>query len=135
YRLKREYPQLTVIINGGIVDVEAVQTHLMHVDGVMLGRAAYRTPWLLAELEHALWGAPLPTRAEVVHGMRDHVLAELARGGQLKHIARHMLGLYQGQPRARRFRRILSEGMHRADADFSLLEQALDAVEPVAQAA
>lgn len=135
YRLKREYPQLLVVINGGITRVDDVMQHLAHVDGVMLGRAAYRDPWILARLEHALWGTALPTRAGIVHAMRTHVEAELAAGGRLKHIARHILGLYQGQPRARLFRRILSEGMHRGQADFGLLEQALEAVETVPEAA
>ncbi len=132
YRLKREYPHLVVVINGGITTPAEVLAHLRHVDGVMLGRAAYRDPWILAELEHALWGTPLPTRAGVVRALRGHVEAELAAGAQLKHIARHLLGLFQGQPRARRFRRLLSEGMHAAGADFGLLERALDVVAPVA---
>lgn len=135
YQLKRDYPWLTVIINGGIASVDAVLEHLRHVDGVMLGRAAYRNPWILAELESALWGTPLPTRAGVLQCMRPHVEAELAAGSQLKHIARHVLGLYQGQPRARRFRRMLSEGMHHGDAGFVLVERALEAMEGVPEAA
>ncbi len=135
YRLKREFPQLTVVINGGITGVEAVREHLRHVDGVMLGRAAYRDPWLLAELETALWGTPLPTRAGVLRRLRGHVEAERRAGHPLRHVARHVLGLYQGQPRARRFRRILSEGMQADDAGWSLVEQALAAVETLPEAA
>ncbi|HET7663502.1 MAG TPA: tRNA dihydrouridine(20/20a) synthase DusA [Rhodanobacteraceae bacterium] len=135
YRLKREFPQLTVVINGGIVTVDAVREHLRFVDGVMLGRAAYRDPWILAELETALWGTPLPDRADVLARLRAHVETEQRAGHPLKHIARHVLGLYQGQPRARRFRRILSEGMHRDEAGWSLVEEALAAVEQVPQAA
>lgn len=135
YRLKREFPQLTIVINGGITSVEAAQAHLRHVDGVMLGRAAYRDPWILAELEAALWGTPLPTRAEALQGLRAHVESERLAGHPLKHVARHVLGLYQGQPRARRFRRILSEGMHRDEAGWDLVEQALAAVEALPEAA
>ncbi|HET7300144.1 MAG TPA: tRNA dihydrouridine(20/20a) synthase DusA [Oleiagrimonas sp.] len=135
YRLKREFSQLTVVINGGIVEVDAVREHLRHVDGVMLGRVAYRDPWVLAELETALWGTPLPTRADVMARLRAHVETEQRAGHPLKHIARHVLGLYQGQPRARRFRRILSEGMHRDEADWALIEEALAAVERVPEAA
>lgn len=129
YRLKQEFPHLLVVINGGIVSVEDVQTHLAEVDGVMLGRAAYRNPWILAELEAALWGTPSPTREEVFAGLRSYVEAELARGTLLKHVARHVLGLYLGQPGARRFRRVLSEQMHKDDAGMSLLEQAIEATQ------
>src|SRR5699024_10412797 len=135
YRLKREYPHLVVVINGGITEVDQALRHLAHVDGVMLGRAAYRDPWILAELEQALWGTPLPARADVLRGMRAHVEAELAAGGRLKHVARHVLGLYQGQPGARRFRRLLSEGMHDDRADFGLLERAIQAMGPLQEAA
>ncbi len=131
YRLKRDYPQLTIVVNGGIASVEAAEAHLAHVDGVMLGRAAYRDPWILAELEAALWGTPLPTRAEVLARLHDHVASERRAGQPIKHVARHVLGLYQGQPRARRFRRMLSEGMQRDDAGWELIEQALAAVEPL----
>ena len=125
YRLKREFPQLLVIINGGITTVEAVQVHLAHVDGVMLGRAAYHDPYVLARVEAALYGLPLPSRAGVLQHMRPYVEAELARGTALKHITRHLLGLYQGEPGARGFRRILSEGAHQAGAGWALIEQAM----------
>jgi tRNA-dihydrouridine synthase A len=125
YRLKREFPQLVVVINGGITTVEAVREHLMHVDGVMLGRAAYHDPYVLARIEEALYGVPLPSRESVVQHMRPYVEAELARGIALKHICRHLLGLYQGEPGARRFRRVLSEGAHREGAGWALVEQAM----------
>jgi tRNA-dihydrouridine synthase A len=124
YRLKREFPQLVVVINGGIATVEAVQAHLTQVDGVMLGRAAYHDPYLLARLEAALYGTPMPTREDVLAHLRPYVEAELKRGTALKHISRHLLGLYQGEPGARMFRRVLSEGAHLPGADWSLLEQA-----------
>ena len=126
YRLKREFPQLIVIINGGITTVEQVQAHLAEVDGVMLGRAAYHDPYLLAQLETALFGAALPERADVLRHLQPYVEAELARGTALKHITRHLLGLYQGEPGARGFRRQLSEGAHLAGAGWSLLEQAFE---------
>jgi tRNA-dihydrouridine synthase A len=129
YRLKREFPQLLVAINGGITTAEAVREHLQHVDGVMIGRAAYQNPWLLAELEAALWGTPQTGRLDVLMRMRSYVQAERARGTQLKHIARHMLGLFQGQPGARRFRRVMSEGMHADDAGWALIEQAVEAMQ------
>ncbi len=126
YRLKREFPQLVVVINGGVTSVEQVQAHLARLDGVMLGRAAYHDPYLLAQVEHALYDEPLPRRDEVLHRMRPYVEAELARGTALKHISRHLLGLYQGEPGARSFRRTISEGAHLPGADWSLLERALE---------
>jgi tRNA-dihydrouridine synthase A len=125
YRLKREFPALTVVINGGISTVEQVRSHLDQVDGVMLGRAAYHDPYLLAAIETALYGEPLPTRDEVVRQLRPYVEAELARGTALKHISRHLLGLYQGEPGARAFRRTISEGAHLPGAGWELIERAL----------
>jgi tRNA-dihydrouridine synthase A len=113
-----------VVINGGITSVAAVQAHLAQVDGVMLGRAAYHDPYLLAQLEAALYGTPLPAREDVLAHLRPYVEAELKRGTALKHISRHLLGLYQGEPGARTFRRTLSEGAHLPGADWVLLEQA-----------
>ncbi|RAN77166.1 tRNA dihydrouridine(20/20a) synthase DusA [Bacillus sp. SRB_336] len=124
YRLKREFPELVVVINGGITTVEQVQEHLARLDGVMLGRAAYHDPYLLARVEAALYGEPLPSRDDLLHRMRPYVEAELARGTALKHISRHLLGLYQGEPGARAFRRTISEGAHLPGAGWSLLEQA-----------
>ncbi|RDS82848.1 tRNA dihydrouridine(20/20a) synthase DusA [Dyella monticola] len=125
YRLKREFPQLVVVINGGITTVAAIREHLAQVDGVMLGRAAYHDPYVLARVEQALYGVPLPTRESVLQHMRPYVDAELARGTALKHITRHLLGLYQGEPGARGFRRVLSEGAHLEGAGWSLIERAM----------
>ncbi|RDS82735.1 tRNA dihydrouridine(20/20a) synthase DusA [Dyella psychrodurans] len=125
YRLKREFPNLIVVINGGITTVDAVREHLKHVDGVMLGRAAYHDPYVLARIEAALYDMPMPTRESVLQHMRPYVEAELARGTALKHITRHLLGLYQGEPGARGFRRTLSEGAHLPGAGWALIEQAV----------
>jgi len=132
YQLKREFSSLTVVINGGITTVSAVQAHLQSVDGVMLGRAAYHDPYLLAQVEAALYGEPLPTREAVLAHLRPYVEAELARGTALKHITRHVFGLYQGQPGARAFRRVLSEGAHQPGAGWRLLEEAMDPVRAAA---
>ncbi|MGP1664959.1 MAG: tRNA-dihydrouridine synthase, partial [Rhodanobacter sp.] len=125
YRLKREFPQLLVVINGGITTVAEVQAHLAQLDGVMLGRAAYHDPYFLAKLEAELYGEPLPLREEILQHMRPYVVAELARGTALKHVSRHLLGLYQGEPGARGFRRTISEGAHLPGADWTLLERAI----------
>ena len=126
YELKREFPQLTVIVNGGIADPAAVQMHLREVDGVMLGRAAYHDPYVLARVEHALYGTPLPERAQILQRMRPYVEAQLAGGQALQHIGRHVLGLFLGEPGARAFRRHLSENMHRGNAGFEVVEGALE---------
>jgi tRNA-dihydrouridine synthase A len=127
YRLKQEHPQLAVVINGGIATVAEVQEHLRHVDGAMLGRTAYHEPYRLAEIEHALHGTPLPDRDEVLQRLRPYIESHLARGDRLQHITRHILGLYQGLPGARAFRRTLSEQAHRADAGWEVVEQAIAA--------
>jgi len=129
YQIKRERPDLTVAVNGGIGTVVDVQTHLRHSDGVMLGRAAYHEPYLLHELEASLWGAPLRSRAELLRALRPYVESRLAAGVALKHVTRHVLGLFHGRPGGRMFRQILSEGAHRPGADWLLLERALAATE------
>lgn len=130
HRLKREFPGTPVIVNGGIASVGAALEQLAFCDGVMLGRAAYHTPWLLAELHSELSGEPLPDPAEVVDCLAGQVREHLEVGGRVAHVTRHALGLFQGRPGARRWRRILSEGAHRAEADEGLLHRALDAVRP-----
>ncbi|MBD8898909.1 tRNA dihydrouridine(20/20a) synthase DusA [Rhodanobacter sp. DHG33] len=132
HRLKREFPQLVIAINGGITTVEQVQAQLAELDGVMLGRAAYHDPYILARLEHALYGTPLPDREDVLLRLRPYIEAELKRGTALKHITRHLLGLYQGEPGARGFRRVLSEGAHLPGAGWGLIAQA---IEPLRRAA
>ncbi|MCQ4165667.1 tRNA dihydrouridine(20/20a) synthase DusA [Tahibacter harae] len=125
YQLKKEFPHLCVVINGGITTVEAVKAHLQQVDGVMLGRAAYHDPYVLARVEHALYGVEPPDRDAVLQRLLPYVEAELAQGTALKHITRHLLGLYQGLPGARGFRRVLSEQAHRSDAGIAVIQAAL----------
>lgn len=130
YRLKRECPRLTVIINGGITDLAAAREHLQHVHGVMLGRLAYHEPYALAEMDAALFGGEPPPRERALRAMRPYIEAELARGTRLKNIVRHLLGLYHGQPGGRAFRRVLSERAHRDDAGWETIEAALESVQP-----
>jgi tRNA-dihydrouridine synthase A len=135
YQLKREFPQLRIIINGGIVDVAQTLVHLAHVDGVMLGRAAYHDPYVCARVEHALFGTPLPDRADVLARMQPYIDAHVRSGGSLNHVARHLLGLYLGLPGARAFRRHLSEHMHRKAAGYETIADALAAMHAQRQAA
>ena len=125
YRLKREHPQLAIIINGGVTSVAETREHLRHVDGVMLGRTAYHEPYRLAEIDADLFGTPLPDRDEVLARLQPYLEAHLARGDRLQHISRHILGLYQGLPGARAYRRVLSERAHCADAGYDVIEHAL----------
>ncbi|MEL1262834.1 tRNA dihydrouridine(20/20a) synthase DusA [Pseudoxanthomonas putridarboris] len=127
YRLKRERPELIVAINGGIATVEQVREHLRHTDGVMIGRAAYHEPYVLHEMDAALSGGDLRDRAGLLRAWRPYVERQLSCGVALKHMTRHVLGLFHAQPGGRAFRQILSEGAHRPGADWSLVEQALAA--------
>jgi tRNA-dihydrouridine synthase A len=126
YRLKHENPGLTVILNGGIGRVDHVQLHLLMLDGVMLGRAAYHDPWLLAELQARLFAQPGPaTREGVVAALSDYLRRQVECGVPVKHVCRHVLGLFQGQPGARRWRRYISEHAHLEPDNGELLLQAL----------
>jgi tRNA-dihydrouridine synthase A len=128
YRLKQEFPQLTIVINGGIVGWVEIEQHLMHVDGIMLGRTAYNDPYLLAQLESRLGGkTPRPTRVRVVHAMHQYARSETARGTPLRAITRHMLGLFHGQPRARLWRQKLCDAVALSRNDPELLLQSLEA--------
>ena len=130
-RLKQEFPQLTIVLNGGIKTLDACRQHLLSLDGVMLGREAYENPYLLAHVDGALFGsteAP-QTRAQVLYALMPYIENATAQGAELHHITRHILGLYKGQPGARVFRRALSEGSCHPDADADLILDALDEVE------
>ena len=135
YRLKRERPDLIIAVNGGIATVEDSLLHLQHTDGVMLGRAAYHDPYLLHRLDAALSGGDTLPRAQLLRAMRPYVESRLDQGLALKHIARHLLGLFHGQPGGRAFRQVLSEGAHRNGADWTLVEQAIAATESRLQSA
>ena len=129
YRLKRERPELTVAINGGITTAAQVHEHLQHSDGVMIGRAAYHEPYVLHEMQASLFGGEPAPRADLLRAWRPYVEAQLAKGVALKHLTRHVLGLFHAQPGGRAFRQVLSEGAHKPGADWSLVEQALAATQ------
>ena len=135
YRLKQEFPQLTIVINGGIVIPDAAKSHCEHVDGVMLGRAAYHDPYVLARLEHALFGTPLPAREDILAQLQPYIAKQIADGEALHHIVRHVLGLYLGEPGARAFRRYLSEHLRAAGAGFDVVTDAITSLRAHAHAA
>lgn len=127
YQLKRDYPHLTIAINGGITDLAQIQQHLQHVDGVMVGREAYQNPYILAQVDALLFADhhPVLSRHDVVMQMLPYIDAHLQSGGYLSHITRHMLGLFQGVPGARAWRRHLSENATRRGADTKVVLEAL----------
>ena len=125
-------PGLPVSVNGGIVDLDAAAAQLDHVSGVMVGREAYRNPYVMAEVDRRFFGVgePPASREAVVAAMRGYIADHLAAGGALKDVTRHMLGLYHGCPGGRAWRRVLSEQAQRLDAGLAVLDAALDKVDP-----
>ncbi|UOG93228.1 MAG: tRNA dihydrouridine(20/20a) synthase DusA [Candidatus Thiothrix sulfatifontis] len=130
YELKQAFPHLEIIINGGITTLEQCQQHLQHVDGVMVGREAYHNPWLLAQVDSALYGVDdtFQDRKAVLAAFLDYVQAQQAAGVALNHMSRHILGLFQGMPGARAFRRLISENAHKQNAGIELLCNAAEKI-------
>jgi tRNA-dihydrouridine synthase A len=134
HALKRDFPHLTVVINGGISTHEAIEQELRQVDGVMLGRVAYHHPWLLAEAERYCFDddSRSHTREDVVHGLVEYAGAQMGAGVALRSITRHALGLYHGAPGARAWRRTLSDAVLLKSAGPEIFLRALREVEPEA---
>ncbi|WP_461482273.1 tRNA dihydrouridine(20/20a) synthase DusA [Porticoccus sp.] len=130
YRLKADFPDLEIILNGGVTTLQQSLQHLQQVDGVMMGREAYHNPYLLAEVDQRLFHrhTPSPSREDVLEKFCRFVEGELSEGVRLGHMTRHILGLYQGVPGARKFRRHISENAHRPGAGTDVLQQALTAL-------
>ncbi|WP_188036418.1 tRNA dihydrouridine(20/20a) synthase DusA [Pseudomonas sp. EZ-C24] len=127
-QLKNDFPDLEIILNGGIKTLDECRTHLQTFDGVMLGREAYHNPYLLAEVDQQLFGstAPVVTRSEAMARLRPYIVAHIESGGAMHHITRHILGLGQGFPGARRFRQLLSADIHKTDQPLAVLDQAAE---------
>lgn len=130
YQLQQDFPQLSIIINGGIHALEAVQSHLSQVRGVMLGRVIIDNPYFLAEAAAAILptGAPLPARQAIVEAYLPYIAEELAQGQSLSTLCRPLLGLFQGQPHARHWRRCLSEQTHQTGVGIQTILEALQQV-------
>jgi len=131
YRLKASLPDVPVIINGGIASLAEAKQHLSHVDGVMLGRAAYQEPWRLLAADPELFGeaAPQATMKEVFESMMPYIESQLAQGTRLHSITRHFVGAFHGVPGARAFRRHLAENGVKPDAGVNVLRDAIALVE------
>jgi tRNA-dihydrouridine synthase A len=134
HRLKAAHPDLEIVLNGGVASVEAAMTHLAHVDGVMMGRAAYQEPWRLLTVDPLVFGAPAPFASPkaAVEALIPYVERQLARGTRLYAIARHLLGLFHAVPGARAFRRHLATEGVKPHADARTLRQALALVLDIA---
>ncbi len=125
-QLKADFPDLEIILNGGIKTLAECQAHLTTFDGVMLGREAYHNPYLLATVDQELFGssAPVISRAEALARLRPYIARHIEDGGAMHHITRHILGLGQGFPGARKFRQLLSVDIHKSTDPLGLLDQA-----------
>ncbi len=129
YELKKSFPDFKIIINGGIKTVAEAVDHINFVDGVMIGRPAYENPYLFSELEHALFSTPVPHRVQIVHQYVRYIQAQLATGLRLATLARPILGLFNGLPGSRHWRRYLSENMHAKHADAEVILGAMRELE------
>lgn len=127
YRLKRDLADCEIIINGGINSLDACLQHLQKVDGVMLGREPYRNPYMLHDVDRVIFAQPqieIPDRLEVLHRMYPYIERQLSQGLPLTRVARHLVGLFHGEPNGRRWRRYLSENAYRKNAGIETLQQA-----------
>ena len=131
YQLKRDYPQLTIAINGGIKTIDEIKTHLQHVDGVMIGREAYQNPILLTHIDQAIFGeqTPIIEPIEAIKQLYPYIEKALTQGAQLNHIMRHTLGIFNGKKGAKQWRRYLSEHAHKKSAGIDIVEQALEFIQ------
>ncbi|SOC54196.1 tRNA-U16,U17-dihydrouridine synthase [Chromohalobacter canadensis] len=127
HRLKTQHPDLHIGINGGIKTLDDCQAQLEKVDSVMIGREAYQNPWLLAGVDAALYGTPstVKSRHDAARAMRSYIDKRLTDGAKLNHVTRHLMGLFQGCPGGRQFRRHLSENAHRDGAGLEVFDEAL----------
>lgn len=130
YQIKQDFPELEIIINGGIKTLGECDTHLQHLDGVMIGREAYQNPYMMAQVDQLLYGSstsPLSRKA-VIEAMMPYIGKQLAQGRNLNHVVRHVLGIFHAQRGGRQFRRHLSENAHKPGASLRILEEALDLI-------
>jgi len=131
HQLKKSMPQLEIIVNGGICDLQVAQQQLKHVDGVMLGREVYHNPYILAEVDKLFYqaDAPVPTRAQIIESFLPYVEEELSKSINLHAMSRHILGLFNGLPGARKWRRYISENAPKSGAGIDVLRAALEHVQ------
>jgi tRNA-dihydrouridine synthase A len=131
HQLKQDFPDLIIVINGGFTMLNQVQDQLFHVDGVMIGRAAYQNPYFLAETDQLIFGDQRSslTRMEILAHFKSYIQKELKKGVYLSQMTRHILGLFKGQPGARAYRRVISEKAYTPDAGVEVIEEALSKIQ------
>ncbi|GAM69800.1 tRNA dihydrouridine synthase A [Vibrio sp. JCM 19236] len=127
YQIKKDFSDLNIAVNGGVKSLDEALEHLEHLDGVMIGREAYQSPYILSEVDQRIFGEDKPVikRSDVVKAMYPYIDQQLSEGAYLGHITRHMLGLFQSMPGARQWRRHISENAHKKGADLKVLQDAL----------
>ncbi|MFQ3324453.1 MAG: tRNA-dihydrouridine synthase A [Pseudomonadales bacterium] len=130
YQLKQDFPQLEFVLNGGIENLAQCKTHLQHVNGVMLGRAAYQNPWMLNDVDPTLFSSPalITSPEQLVESYLPYIQNQLDAGAPLMRMSKHLLGVFQGVPGARQFRRHLSESGYKKGAGIEIVEKALSMV-------
>ncbi len=129
YNLKKDFPNEEIIINGGITSVDEITSHIKKIDGVMIGRAAYHTPYLLAEIERKIFkNEKIPSRQEIIENLIPYIKDELKKGTRLNQIMRHTLGLFHGQVGASHWKRYLSENMCVRNADVQKIDHIMDKI-------
>ena len=129
YKLKKDFPNDEIILNGGITSVEQIKPHLKKTDGVMIGRAAYHTPYILAEIEKEVFNNKnIPSRQDVIEQLIPYIKDEIKKGTRLNQIMRHTLGLFHGQTGASYWKRYLSENMCVRDADVKKIDHIMDKI-------
>ncbi len=131
YQIKQDYPQLEILINGGITTLDEVATHITKTDGVMIGREAYQNPYLLAEVDQRFYSSTesIPDRLDIIRSFIEYADRKIAEGKHVKNFTRHILGLFQGQPGAKKWRRHLSENAHLPDANTQVIKDALNSMD------
>lgn len=135
YEMKRTYPDLEICLNGGVTSLDEAEAHLAQVDGVMMGRKAYERPYVLAEVDQRVFGAitPVKSREEIIEAFLPYIAKRLEEGVTLHAMTRHILGLFQGMPGARAWRRHISENAYKKGADISVVTDALAKIQMSAE--
>ena len=130
YKLKKDFPELDIYINGGIKSIDECKEHMKFVDGAMIGREAYHNPFMLAEVDNIFYGDDLPSssRIDVIEQLIPYIEKHISSGGKLQHISRHILGLFHAQPNGKRWRRFLSESATKPGAGSEMVKQAISLV-------
>jgi len=130
HKIKQDFPELNITINGGFTELQSIKSQLQHVDGVMVGRVAYQNPFILAEADNVLFENtdPAPTRESILNKYRDYVADQILKGERIKNLTRHVIGLFQGQPGARHYRQLLSAAVPKEKNNIKFLDDIIESI-------